>query len=153
MSTTAFSSPALGGRKQRRNRATLRTSSTHAPVGAPQHGFPPFVDLPESPFARSASPVLEQPSSVQPNLSQPNPVADLIPDELFVMLRMHDLINEMGIRNYVIRRFYHELREVQALSTAEAMEQIQDRYPYLQLDTIRKIVYRIGPPSNRKGAF
>lgn len=148
MSTTVFSSSSSATRsakrgQRRRNRGTLRTAVTHAPVGAPQHGFPPFVDLPESPFARSANPML----------GQPNPVADLIPDELFVMLRTHDLISEMGIRNYVIRKAYREFREEQSLSTALAMEKIQDRYPYLQLDTIRKIVYRIGPPSNRKGAF
>jgi hypothetical protein len=59
----------------------------------------------------------------------------------------------MGIRNYVIRQQYHAIREGSNVTTAQAMLKIQEIYPYLQLDTIRKIVYRIGPPSNRKSAL
>ncbi|MDP4232370.1 MAG: hypothetical protein Q8913_03290 [Bacteroidota bacterium] len=150
MSTTVFSSSTsvnthvglgAGRGTRRRNRGTLRTSATRVSgLGNPLESF---VDLQSSPFARSANPAGDA----------SNPVADLIPDELFEMLRTHDLISEMGIRNYVIRKVYHELREVQALSTAQAMEKIQEAYPYLQLDTIRKIIYRIGPPANRKLAY
>lgn len=136
MSTSAFSTRGKGGR---RNRTSLQTSVNRI-AGKPQQ-LAAFVDLPGSPFAPSASPF------------QANPVADLIPDEVFQLLRTHDLISEMGIRNYAIRQRYHVLREEQSLNTAQAMKKIQDEYPYLQLDTIRKIVYRIGPPSNRKSAI
>jgi hypothetical protein len=104
-----------------------------------------FIDLPQSPFAPSPNPALRP--------GEPNPVKELIPDEVFQLLRTHDLISEMGIRNYVIRQQYHAIREASSLTTAQAMLKIQEIYPYLQLDTIRKIVYRIGPPSNRKSAL
>jgi len=137
MSTSAFST--RGAKNTRRNRATLRTSANRI-SGQPQH-LAGFIDLPQSPFAPSPKPF------------EPNPVKELIPDEVFQLLRTHDLISEMGIRNYAIRQLYHELREADSLTTAQAMTKIQETYPYLQLDTIRKIVYRIGPPSNRKSAL
>lgn len=80
---------------------------------------------------------------------EPNPVADLIPDEVYMLLRSNDMINEKAVRDYVIRRAFHQLREQQNIKTAEAIEKIKEVYPYLQLDTIRKIIYRISP-SGRK---
>jgi hypothetical protein len=136
MSTSAFSTR---GKNVRRNRISVQTSANRS-LGS-QRQLAAFVDLPGSPFAPSAKPY------------EPNPVKDLIPDELFQLLRTHDLISEMGIRNYTIRQQYHAFRTERSMSTAQAMKEIQDLYPYLQLDTIRKIVYRIGPPSNRKAAM
>ena len=97
----------------------------------------PYVDLQFTPF--------------QPSSRNPNPVPDLISDELYQVLRTHDLINEKGIRDYLIRRVFRELKERMELGTHEAIERIHHQYyPYLQIDTIRKIVYRVGAPSNRK---
>jgi hypothetical protein len=79
-----------------------------------------------------------------------NPVPDLISDDLYRILRAHDLINEKGIRDYIIRRAFRQLREQSALKTTAALAKIQEIYPYLQIDTIRKIIYRIAPGSNRK---
>jgi hypothetical protein len=136
MSISAFTTR---GKNVRRNRASLQTSANR--VSGQPHQMAAFIDLPQSPFAPSARPF------------EPNPVKELIPDEVFQLLRTHDLISEMGIRNYAIRQQYHDLREANSMTTAQAMQVIQETYPYLQLDTIRKIVYRIGPPSNRKSAL
>src|ERR1051325_4565668 len=131
MSTSAFSTR---GKNGRRNRASIHTSVNR--ISGQPHQLAAFIDLPASPFAPSPKPF------------EPNPVKELIPDEVFQLLRTHDLISEMGIRNYVIRQQYHAIREGSNVTTAQAMLKIQEIYPYLQLDTIRKIVYRIGPPSN-----
>ena len=79
-----------------------------------------------------------------------NPVPDLIPDEVYQLLHSNDLINEKGVRDYIIRRAFKAMREQQELKSSEALERLQTVYPYLQLDTIRKIIYRIGPGGNRK---
>ena len=85
----------------------------------------------------------------QPSTHNSNPVPDLMPDELYQLLRVNDLLNEKGVRDYIIRRAFRQLREQKELKANEAVGKIQQYYPYLQLDTIRKIIYRVGP-GNRK---
>ncbi len=70
-----------------------------------------------------------------------NPLADLISDEVYQMLVEHDLLDEKGVRDYCIRQRFRQLR-AQNVSAYDAIERIQEEYPYLQFDTIRKIVYR-----------
>ena len=79
-----------------------------------------------------------------------NPVGDLIPDEVYEMLMTHNLINEKGVRDYIIRKAFRAMKEQEDLKSCEALARLQTIYPYLQVDTIRKIIYRIGPASNRK---
>jgi hypothetical protein len=79
-----------------------------------------------------------------------NPLPDLIPDEVYQLLHTNDLISEKGVRDYIIRRAFKEMRQEQELKSSEALERLQAVYPYLQIDTIRKIIYRIGPAANRK---
>jgi hypothetical protein len=79
-----------------------------------------------------------------------NPLSDLIPDELYYLLRTNDLINEKGLRDFIIRRVYQQLREVRQLNRGDAIEELQAIYPYLQVDTIRKIIYRVYPSGPRK---
>jgi len=69
-----------------------------------------------------------------------NPLYDLIDDETFEQLRQHRLLNERGIRDYIIRRTFRQMRD-QQIPAAEAIERLREEYPYLQYDTIRKIVY------------
>src|SRR5437868_3969054 len=95
----------------------------------------PYVDLQYSAYSGSET----QPPA--------NPVADLIPDEVYSLLRSNDMINEKAVRDYIIRRAFRKLREEQNVKTAEAIGMIKEIYPYLQLDTIRKIIYRIAPVS------
>jgi hypothetical protein len=79
-----------------------------------------------------------------------NPLADLLSDELFHTLRDNDLLNEKALRDFMIRQQFKRIKEQTNMRTMEAMAEIQRLYPYLQLDTIRKIVYRVYPTSGKK---
>ncbi len=106
------------------------------------HELPPFVDLQYSPYPQSDVSLGSMPAN--------NPVPDLIPDEFYEILRAHDLISEKGIRDHIIRKAFKAMRDEQELKSCEALAKLQAVYPYLQIDTIRKIIYRIGPGANRK---
>ena len=85
-----------------------------------------------------------QPDSVQ------NPLGDLLNDDLYEMMLTNDLINEKGLRDFLIRRAYQKMRDEFNLSRGEAIEYLQASYPYLQVDSIRKIVYRIHSNTSKK---
>ena len=72
-----------------------------------------------------------------------NPLAELINDDIYARLIEHDLLSEKAIRDYQIRKEFKLLRR-QNIPAYDAIEQLRDQYPYLQFDTIRKIVYRLG---------
>ena|ERR1019366_8977166 len=113
-----------------------------AHMGHVGHELPPFVDLQYSPYPPADGQLGTMPAN--------NPVPDLIPDEFYEILRAHDLISEKGIRDHIIRKAFKTMREQQELKSCEALAKLQAVYPYLQIDTIRKIIYRIGPASTRK---
>lgn len=69
-----------------------------------------------------------------------NPLSELISDEIYELLESRNLINQKSVRDYKIRKSFEALRE-KKLSTNDAIEQIQKEYPYLQFDSIRKIIY------------
>ena len=75
-------------------------------------------------------------------LSCTNPLSDLINDEVYLLLEEKGLINEKSVRDYQIRRKFKELRDSK-ISASIAIDSIRNEYPYLQFDTIRKIVYHI----------
>ena len=75
-----------------------------------------------------------------------NPLNGLISSDVYAVLAEHNLLSEKGIRDYKIRQEFRELRE-REVPASEAIEELRDRYPYLQFDTIRKIVY--GPRKRR----
>jgi hypothetical protein len=79
-----------------------------------------------------------------------NPLAGMLTDEAFMLLRTNDLLNEKSLRDYVIRQMFLRLKNDSAMKTHEAIKALTDMYPYLQFDTIRKIVYRVYPSSTRK---
>ncbi len=68
-----------------------------------------------------------------------NPLADLIDDETYTLLQQHRLFDQKALRDYQIRKSYREMRE--QMSASDAIDKIQQMHPYLQFDTIRKIVY------------
>jgi len=70
-----------------------------------------------------------------------NPLADLISDEVYQLLVEHDLLDAKSVRNYQIRKRFRQLR-AQNVPASDVIERIQEDYPYLQFDTIRKIVYQ-----------
>ncbi len=69
-----------------------------------------------------------------------NPLSDLISDEIYELLNERKLINEKSVRDYQIKKKFKELRDSK-LSASEAIETIREEYPYLQFDSIRKIIY------------
>ena len=71
-----------------------------------------------------------------------NPLAELIDDETYELLHSRGLINEKSVRDYIIRKKFRDLR-TKELSANEAIDKLREDYPYLQFDTIRKIVYQI----------
>lgn len=70
-----------------------------------------------------------------------NPLSDLISDEVYATLNEHGLIDEKAVRDYIIRKRFKDLRAGK-LSAGDAIDALRGEYPYLQFDTIRKIVYQ-----------
>lgn len=71
-----------------------------------------------------------------------NPIPELVPDEIYNRLKEQNIIDEKAVRDYLIRKKFRELRS-QKISAGDAIDYIREEYPYLQFDTIRKIVYQI----------
>jgi hypothetical protein len=71
-----------------------------------------------------------------------NPLSDLISDEIYDLLDSQGLIDEKAVRDYQIRKKFKQLR-ASKVSAGDAIDSIREDYPYLQFDTIRKIVYQI----------
>jgi hypothetical protein len=71
-----------------------------------------------------------------------NPLSDLISDDIFDLLTAHGLIDEKSVRDYQIRKKFKQMRAGK-VSAGDAIDSIREEYPYLQFDTIRKIVYQI----------
>ena len=71
-----------------------------------------------------------------------NPLEGLIPDDLYSLREQHQLLSEKGVRDYQIRQKFRSYRN-QNVPAYDAIESLRDEYPYLQFDTIRKIVYKL----------
>lgn len=82
--------------------------------------------------------------------STTNPLSGLISDEVYSILEDHNLLSEKGVRDFQIRQKFRDMRR-QNIPAYDAIEMLRDDYPYLQFDTIRKIVYKLN--GRRKEAF
>lgn len=82
-------------------------------------------------------------SEVEVSRSLNNPLSDIISDDIFEMLYTKGLIHERAVRDYRIRVKFKALR-AQKIKTGDAIDALREEYPYLQFDTIRKIVHN--PP-------
>lgn len=71
-----------------------------------------------------------------------NPLEGLVPDEIYEVLSQHQLLSEKGVRDYQIRQKFRTYRN-QNVAAYDAIENLREEYPYLQFDTIRKIVYKL----------
>ncbi len=71
-----------------------------------------------------------------------NPLAGLINDDVYSVLDRHNLLSEKGVRDYQIRQQFRSMRRIN-VPAYDAIEQLREEYPYLQFDTIRKIVYKL----------
>jgi hypothetical protein len=78
-----------------------------------------------------------------------NPLAELISDDVYDLLCMHRLINNKSLRDFQIRKQFLQLRKIK-VSAIEAIATIKECYPYLQINTIRKIVYGIYSASTKE---
>lgn len=80
---------------------------------------------------------------ISPNSNEVNnPLSDLISDDIYELLSSKGLINEKSVRDYQIRKRFKQLRG-KKYSASDAIDALREEYPYLQFDTIRKIVYQI----------
>ena len=70
-----------------------------------------------------------------------NPISELINDDVYTLLTSRGLIDEKSVRDYLIRKKFRDLR-AKKISASNAIEVLREEYPYLQFDTIRKIVYQ-----------
>jgi len=74
-------------------------------------------------------------------INERNPLAELITDDIYVLLNSRGLIDEKSVRDFIIRKKFKNMRD-KKVSACNAIETLRDEYPYLQFDTIRKIVYQ-----------
>jgi hypothetical protein len=78
-----------------------------------------------------------------------NPLSELISDDIYELLSLHGIIDEKSVRDLQIRKKFKQLR-ANKVSAGNAIDAIKEYYPYLQFDTIRKIVYQINSPIAKK---
>ncbi len=74
-----------------------------------------------------------------------NPLKTHLTDDAFQFLIKNNLLREKGIRDFHIRQQFNELKKNQP--TYLIIEMIQNEFPYLQYETIRKIIYQ--KPENK----
>ena len=67
-----------------------------------------------------------------------NPIPELISDETFNKLNLKHFIQETALRDYCMRRDYKAMRKTNRKPVV--MDLLQLQYPYLSIDSIRKIV-------------
>lgn len=72
-----------------------------------------------------------------------NPLGELIDDDTYAILQQYRLLDRKSLRDYQIRKSYREMRE--QMPAGQALEQLHSLHPYLEFDTIRKIVYQMTP--------
>ena len=73
--------------------------------------------------------------------SENNPIPELVNDEIYDLLQSRGLINEKSVRDYIIKKRFKNMRAAK-VRASEAIDSLREEYPYLQFDTIRKIVYQ-----------
>ncbi|MDP4115668.1 MAG: hypothetical protein Q8903_06010 [Bacteroidota bacterium] len=74
------------------------------------------------------------------NIIGHNPLSDIISDDVYNLLISNGLLNEVSIRDRMMRMKFRTLRD-NKISTSAAIELLQEEYPYLQYETIKKIVH------------
>ena len=75
-----------------------------------------------------------------------NPLSELISDDIYDLLNSHGLVDEKSVRDFHITMKFKQLRDSK-VSAGDAIEALREHYPYLQFDTIRKIVYQTNIPT------
>ena len=70
-----------------------------------------------------------------------NPIPELVNDDVYDLLSSRGLINEKSVRDYLIKKRFKNMRQSK-IRASDAIDSLREEYPYLQFDTIRKIVYQ-----------
>ena len=70
-----------------------------------------------------------------------NPLRGILDDDTYAFLERNKLFSEKALRDYRIRILFRDMRN--EMSAGDAIDRIREMYPYLQFDTVRKIVYQI----------
>jgi hypothetical protein len=76
------------------------------------------------------------------NITPANPIGELVSDEVYAILDRHNLLSDKGVRDFQIRQKFLSMRR-KNVPAYDAIENLREEYPYLQFDTIRKIVYKL----------
>lgn len=81
-----------------------------------------------------------------------NPIANIVPDNMFHALLGMNLLNKKTIRDIEMKRKYICLRR-EGISSIDSIELLLQEYPYLQFDTLRKIIYSVRLPEEDNEPF
>ena len=81
-----------------------------------------------------------------------NPIRQLVSDDLYQTLVKFNLLNQKVIRDFQIKRRYLELRD-SGMRASDSIDMILEEYPYLQFDTVRKIIYSVKLPEEMEQVF
>ncbi|MGH1363788.1 MAG: hypothetical protein ACRBF0_09540 [Calditrichia bacterium] len=68
-----------------------------------------------------------------------NPLRDYLDDAMFAQLWEKGFLNERAIRDFYIRATFSERKDRQ--KPKDIIAQLQEEFPYLSVETVRKIVY------------
>ncbi len=68
-----------------------------------------------------------------------NPLQDFIPDELFFRLKSKGFLNERAVRDYYMKQRFENLKKSHPPKRIFSI--LQEEFPYLSVDTVRKIIY------------
>ncbi len=75
-----------------------------------------------------------------------NPLKGILEDRLFTELLEKGFLNERAVRDHYIKQRFAQLKN--QYKPKDAFRIIQKEFPYLSVDTVRKIVYSRGPSAN-----
>lgn len=68
-----------------------------------------------------------------------NMLKDFIDDEAYGKLKKMGFLNERAVRDYYIRKRFNSLRNQS--KPRQIIKELQKEFPYLAIDSIRKIAY------------
>lgn len=71
-----------------------------------------------------------------------NHIPELISDEVHAVLVEHRLLDEVGVRNYLIKKEFLEYRS-RGMRVDDCLDRLSIKYKYIQPETIRRIAYGI----------
>ncbi|GAB4364247.1 MAG: hypothetical protein Kow0042_02690 [Calditrichia bacterium] len=68
-----------------------------------------------------------------------NPLRQFISDELFHKLKSNGFLNERAVRDFYMKKRFESLKKKHP--PKEIFQMLQEEFPYLSVDTVRKIIY------------